>query len=88
MWGMDPIKLVGALLALLGGYLLWQFPRYEPKLEDNTGLAVEDGTPVGDGLTAGQARIDVRNARKRSQMVGGVGLAMTIIGTFIQAMGC
>lgn len=82
---MDWIHVTAMAAVLLGSYLLWQFPRYAPQLEDDTGLVVEDGTPWENGQTAGERRAQVHQARGRSQLVGGLGLLLTMAGVVLES---
>lgn len=78
------LNTIGLLLGLVGVVLIFFWGPPQPQLDEGVGLGLEDGTPLGDGLTVAQHNANVRRRRLRHQILSRVGLGLVFLGFLLQ----
>jgi hypothetical protein len=68
----------GFILDVVAFIVIFIFPA--PTKEVSTGIDLEDNTPIGDGLTAGEHRAQNETIRSRNSFCSKLGFAGGIIG--------
>lgn len=75
---------MGLVLGMLGVFLIFVWGPPQPQLDEGVGRTLEDGTPLGNGLTVAQHNAAVRRRRCRHEILSRVGLGLVFIGFFFQ----
>ena len=78
------LNTLGLVLGLVGVALIFVWGPPQPQLEEGVGLGLEDGTPLGNGLTVAQHNAIVRRRRFRHAVLSRVGLALIFLGFLSQ----
>ena len=74
----------GLLLNVIGTILLFFFGFPQPDFTEEVGIALEDNTPVGNGLTAKEYGVKVRRKKRIYRIMAYVALLFVLIGFVIQ----
>lgn len=74
----------GLLLNVIGTILLFFFGFPQPDFTEDVGIALEDNTPVGKGLTAKEYGAKVRRKKLAYKTMSYVALSLVLIGFAIQ----
>lgn len=75
---------LGLLLNVIGTILLFFFGFPQPDFTEEVGLALEDNTPVGSGLTAKEYGAKVRRKKLAYRTMSYVALSLVLVGFSIQ----
>lgn len=78
------LNTIGLVLGLVGVGLIFVWGPPQPQLDEGVGLGLEDGTPLGNGLTVAQHNVNVRRRRLRHKVLSRVGLGLVFIGFLLQ----
>jgi hypothetical protein len=76
------VAIAGLSLNIVGTLMLcfWGFPQPD----HDTGLALEDNTPMGDGLTAGQHREIAERERVKQRDLAYMAFTLLVVGFGLQ----
>lgn len=77
---------IGLILNILGVALMFFRAFPQPTFEKGVGLAVEDNTPVGNGMTAAECDRQKQRGKKLYQYISLVGLALVLVGFVFQLL--
>jgi hypothetical protein len=77
---------IGLWLAIGGGVIIFCWGPPQPSFQDYTAVAIEPGTPLPDGRTAGEAAAEATRQRRLYQRNSRIGLALVILGFILQAV--
>jgi hypothetical protein len=78
------MEVVGVVLNILGTILLFFFGFPQPDFDTSVGLAVEDNTPVENGLTARQYDKKIRQKMQKYKRMSYLALSLLLIGFILQ----
>ena len=84
MLSAQTLNTVGLVLGMLGVALIFVWGPPQPQLEEGVGMGLEDGTPLGNGLTVAQHNAAVRRRRLRHTILSRVGLGLVFLGFLAQ----
>lgn len=74
----------GLALGMIGVVLIFVWGPPQPQLDEGVSLGLEDGTPLGNGMTVVQNNDLVRSRRLRHKILSRVGLALVFLGFLAQ----
>ncbi|HTO14790.1 MAG TPA: hypothetical protein VLZ83_03425 [Edaphocola sp.] len=83
----DPkiLNTIGLLLGLVGVIIIFIWGPPQPALEEGIGLGLEDNTPINEnGKTVKQHNDEIRQKRKRHNILSRVGLGLIFLGFLFQ----
>ena len=80
------LNAIGLVLGMVGVALIFVWGPPQPQLDEGVGLGLEDGTPLGNGLTVAQYNAVVRCRRIRQTLLSRVGLGLIFIGFLSQLL--
>jgi hypothetical protein len=80
------ITIVGLALELIGVAIIWRFGWPQPQLEGGSSFALEDDTPMDDGMTAGQERAEIADRRPTYAKMSVLGFSLLAIGLVLQGI--
>ena len=79
------LNTVGLILGLIGVVIIFIWGPPQPQLEEGVGLGLEDNTPMGQsGKTVGKFNKEIRNRRKRFNIMSRIGMGFIFFGFLIQ----
>lgn len=81
----DPV-FIGVVMSILGTGVLFKFGFPQPDFSEEVGIALEDNTPVGNGLTAKEYGEEVAKKKRNYRIVSSVALMMIIGGLILTAL--
>lgn len=81
---MDALNLLGLCLNMLGVILLFFWSLPQVSADAGTGRVVEDGTPMGDGRTAGEHRAEAKRKRDNAKRIAWAALSLILAGFVCQ----
>lgn len=80
------LNTIGLALGMLGVALIFVWGPPQPQLEEGVGIGLEDGTPLGNGLTVAQHDVLVRSRHFRHTVLSRVGLGLIFVGILVQLL--
>jgi len=80
------LNTIGLTLGMLGVALTFVWGPPQPQLEEGVGIGLEDGTPLGNGLTVAQHDVLVRRRRFRHTVLSRAGLGLIFFGFLFQLL--
>ena len=84
MLSAQTLNTIGLVLGMVGVALIFVWGPPQPQLEEGVGIGLEDGTPLGNGLTVAQRNVAVRRRRLRHTILSRVGLGLVFLGFLSQ----
>lgn len=81
---MDLINLLGLFLNIFGVILLFFWSLPQASADAGTGRILENGTPMGDGRTAGEHRAEAQRKRENAKRIAWAALALILAGFMCQ----
>ncbi len=74
----------GLLFNLIGIILLFRFGFPQPDFKETVGIAMEDYTPVGNGMLAKDFAIMQKKLRNKYKKTSIISLVFILVGIFVQ----
>ena len=80
------MELIGLIMGMAGTALAFKFGFPQPDFEESVGLALEDNTPVSNGMTAKQFAEAQRRKRSKYKFMAYVALSLICLGFVMQVI--